>query len=333
MNPLRILHALVRSTLIFISPIVIIGLCVTAILPNITLHKELLRQNNFYEKVAVEIKKYSSDVKENKISRSFNLQQALSVGFVGFVIADISTDKFWQDIIETNLDKMGNWLGDGKNSSETNGLKIYWPDNVVKDSVNKNNLNLTNNIKANVNQGRICTSGELTAAANDTSKLECYITDVNKLENGIEKDKLLGSFSGLDPKNFTWFGAVEGLKNILNTARFYNTTILVLYALMVGVVVFSAKLVGSSSFSTLRMVLRRSGFSTLSAVIGVFISLYVGAFFTMSANSFFGMGVNISGLNQLIQSQLSIHLWAILAPAFWYGVIASGFGWGLRLFK
>jgi hypothetical protein len=316
---LTIIHNFIKHSLIFISPFIIISLSIAINLPNTELHKKVLLEQDFYKKVSTEISKYSSDVINNKVPRSMNLEASINQSYIAYVLNDFSSSTWWQRIIESNLDNFENWLNN--NDYQGDSFRLLWPDSQFKNTVLANTDKINEYIKQNSVENRECTLDEIKKFSDDLTKAQCYIKDLNSLTNQDKRNIVTGNLSKVNPVSFSWFETLRYIKLVFNVAKYLSVPVAIIYTLLVIFVIVSSYATKNSAQNTIVMILGRVGYSTFFTVGGILLGFYVTTFVGLQSASLLGYGVNIQSIQNLIQTQLFYHSFAVLSPALYVAII------------
>lgn len=325
----KVIHSFVKNTIIFVSPFVIISLSFAINLPDVSLHKKVLNENNFYEKITSQISLLSKDIKENRIIRSTNLAGALNQSYFGYVLPEVSNQTWWRGVVESNLDNFQSWLNNGDYSGQ--GLKLLWPDNQINGVTNSSSADIAKYVKDTSSSGKACTAEQLKQNSANLAKLDCYFSDLNSIQNSSEKKQLLGSLSTVDITNFSWFTVVKYIKVAFNFARYFAIPIAVVYILLLASVIVSSYIVKGHAKKTSEMLFGRIGYSTLFVSVSLLIAVNGFSYFGLQAGNLLGEGVAFSGISMLLQQQLSYHIWAIISPAIFTSIIFIAFNLVLKV--
>lgn len=307
----KILFSILRKTIIFISPLLIIFTSVAINLPNTDLHKQTLVKQNFYQKLSTEIKSLSNKIIDGTAIKPNSLQDSLKQSYFGYILPEISTKEWLQTETEKNLDLFKTWLGDGKNEE----FKLADTTEEFNKASNKNNEKISEFLRQTSNQNRECTEYEKNQL--NTQNLNCYlsspISDNSSTQSFFENFETINNYNLLSPLNY--------IKSSYNFSKNFIIPLSILYLALIIVIIVGTKVTTGESKKTVEMITGRIGYSTLISTLiliaGLNIVVYTGFF----ANSFFSGIVNTVGLTNLIQSQLSFHIWVVLAPSLYAGVI------------
>lgn len=304
---LRILFTLLRKTIIFVSPLLIIFTSVAINLPNTDLHKQTLVKQNFYQKLSTEIRNLSNKIVDGSAIKPNSLQDSLKQSYYGYILPEISTKEWLQNETEKNLDLFKVWLNDEKDDE----FKLADMTEVFTNSSNKNSEKISEFLRQTSNQNRECTETEKNQILNQN--LNCYIS------KPISNQSFFENFETIN--NYNLFAPLKYLKSSYKFSKNFIIPITILYLSLIIFVIVGTKITSGESKKTVEMITGRIGYSTLISSLILFLGLNITIYTGFFANSFFSGIVNTVGLTNLIQSQLSFHIWVILAPSVYAGVI------------
>jgi hypothetical protein len=104
-------------------------------------------------------------------------------------------------------------------------------------------------------------------------------------------------------------------------AKYLSVPVAIIYTLLVIFVIVSSYATKNSAQNTIVMILGRVGYSTFFTVGGILLGFYVTTFVGLQSASLLGYGVNIQSIQNLIQTQLFYHSFAVLSPALYVAII------------
>jgi len=124
MLPVKILFRICKTIVVILAPLIIVLSSILLTLPNASVHKNSLKNSDFYNKLSQELKNTNSD---------FDLKNGFLNILVLSSIKDLASPGWLQNLAEKNIDLTSKWLG-GENSDWT----FYLPTQDLNNSVQKN---------------------------------------------------------------------------------------------------------------------------------------------------------------------------------------------------
>lgn len=120
------IHKLIYRFGVWITPIALIFISIFINLPNADLHKQTLRNSNFYTDLSSEIR--STDLSVQDINRGFG-----SI-LLRAVLSDLATPGWLQNFFEQNIDLIAKWLTD---QNQESNLILFIPSQEIELAVAK----------------------------------------------------------------------------------------------------------------------------------------------------------------------------------------------------
>jgi len=121
---MKTLHYIVSRFAIWIVPILLVIFSLSTNLTNASLHKNTLKNGNFYNQLSNELQ--SSELETKDIKKGF------STILISSVIKDLASPGWLQNLFEKNIDGTTKWL-----SGETSDLGIYAPSKEIETTIAK----------------------------------------------------------------------------------------------------------------------------------------------------------------------------------------------------
>jgi len=119
---MRFLQSFIQGVIVAILPLLIVGFSIAFTLPNASIHKDSLIQENFYQKLNDQLKKnYANTPGSNQI---------LGYLIVGPVVDRLVTPDWLKDVSEKNIDFITRWL-----NGDSNILTFYLPTSDIENAV------------------------------------------------------------------------------------------------------------------------------------------------------------------------------------------------------
>jgi hypothetical protein len=206
MNNLR---KLFFHVFIWFASLSILTISIVFVLPNSELHKKRLVDNNFYEKINIQIKPQSN-------LDELNQQNVISYILSNTIIKEIVTPTWLRGVIEKNIDITSSWLN-GKDTWE-----LYIPTRDVEQAIQKSvNKETETFVTANKKEIKVCTqaqSDSIKAEGFDLNKEFCIPSEVR---NGQKSLTEFVSKSSLSPSIGILNNLVKG-SNLSNTSEIQN---------------------------------------------------------------------------------------------------------------
>ena len=192
---MRLLQNFIQGIIVAILPLLVVGFSIAFTLPQASIHKDSLNQENFYQKLNDQLKKNYSEAP--------NSSQALGFIVIGPVVNKLVSPDWLKNISETNIDYIARWL-----HGDSNVLNFYLPTSeveaAVRDGLNQQADKIVTNKSMDIPE---CTAEELNKLKSegyDTSKPFCLPAEV---KSGQKK---LG-----DVLNITGQNGFNSLDNVL----------------------------------------------------------------------------------------------------------------------
>lgn len=192
---MRLLQSFIQGIIVAILPLLVVGFSIAFTLPQASIHKDSLNQENFYQKLNDQLKKNYSEAP--------NSSQALGFIVIGPVVNKLVSPDWLKNISETNIDYITRWL-----HGDSNVLNFYLPTSEVEAAVRDGLNQQADKIVANKNMDiSECNAEELKKLKSegyDASKSFCLPAEV---KSGQKK---LG-----DVLNITGQNGFNSLDNVL----------------------------------------------------------------------------------------------------------------------
>ena len=336
---MTILYNILRNFLVYFVPIVIIIFSISLTLPNASIHKQTLKNTDFYNKLSKEIKKLKENENTNSNNNSKTLAQNSAFSLFGSSISELTTPDWLENMITKNIDLTSDWLLEKQDE-----WTFYFPSGQVQTTLNQNldkqTKELVNTKKSDIPE---CTNenleklkaGNFDLAKNfclpkevkdGTNNLSDFLpkVDINSLTNGLDLNASIDNFKaqnlGINSKTYEFF---VGMRQYLTKIRTGSPYVLTGFVIILLLITILAKAIGRNVRKDLVNNLWKISLSTLSLSV-VFILILGGLFMLNSwATNWILPGASVISLSDLLTWQWIWFLFDLVSIAIWssFGMI------------
>ncbi len=166
---MRLLQTFLQGFIVAILPLLIVAFSIAFTLPNASIHKDSLNQENFYSKLNDQLKKNY----ENTPGSS----QAIGYLVIGPIVNKLVTPDWLKNVSETNIDYVTRWL-----QGDSNILNFYLPtsdiEKVVREGIDEQASKIAKESNTNIETCSTEDLAKLKTEGYDSSKTFCLPAEV-----------------------------------------------------------------------------------------------------------------------------------------------------------
>lgn len=336
---MTILYNILRNFLVYFVPIVIIIFSISLTLPNTSIHKQTLKNTDFYNKLSKEIKKLKENENTNSNNNPKTLAQNSAFSLFGSSISELTTPDWLENMITKNIDLTSDWLLEKQNE-----WTFYFPSGQVQTTLNQNldkqTKELVNTKKSDIPEctnenleklktgnfdlaKNFCLPKEVKDGKNNLSDFLPKV-DINSLTSGLDLNANIDNFKaqnlGINSKTYEFF---VGMRQYLTKIRTGSPYVLTGFVIILLLITILSKAIGRNVRKDLVSNLWKISLSTLS-LSAVFILILGGLFMLNSwATNWILPGASVVSLSDLLTWQWIWFLFDLVSIAIWssFGMI------------
>jgi hypothetical protein len=321
-------HSFLRNFILYFGPFVILSAVIVLNLPNPSVHKNALNQNNFYSQISTEMKTLEVKIDENSNGQTNQIAKTSGEVYNNLVWKtvgkNLASPEWVKGITETNLDRTGVWL-----SGKTDKLELYYPQDQVNAAVQKEITSTQNN----------ATSNQITENLNAIGGF--FNNQLEKIKQDTTVQNIINQATGTTAQigeninNITepWQKLPLTIRSYFLTLQSFIWTALTLYIVAIIALILTSPLFGKNPIIELLTIARNLGFSTLSASVFMIAGLSFGFLSTIFLKPFLPAQLQLPNILNILGWQgIWSSIW-VLSPALVVSLMLIGVGILTPFFK
>ncbi len=333
------LYKFLRGFTIATLPIILILFSISTNLPNAKLHKDTLKDSDFYQQLSGELKNYQP---------GYSSKNAFTQLIFASVAEELATPGWLQNLFEKNIDLTSAWLkGDDKNwnfylptqdvnlavskriDQETKGFAEKYQTNISTCSTEEANKLKSQGFETNQN---FCLPETVKTGSQSLTEFLAYNPNTPNNQNILDKLFKNDTFKDLNNTLKAEELVSQTQKNsfnIINQTRDYFVIlrsiilpILAGYTILIIFLIFLAKSLERNQLAELRRILLFSGFSTITFALAIIVIIGGSSYLTSNLQLSILPGLSTAKIANIFSWQLARFSFNLVSTAVW---IATGF--------